>query len=27
MFLYNDERDFKIGFFIGSPVWGHYPLP
>lgn len=27
MFLYNDERDFKVGFFIGSPVWGHYPLP
>jgi len=27
MFIYNDERDFKVGFFIGSPVWGHYPLP
>ena len=27
MFLYNDEKDFKVGFFIGSPVWGHYPLP
>ena len=27
MMLYNDERDFKIGFFIGTPVWGHYPLP
>ena len=27
MFLYNDEEDFKVGFFIGSPLWGHYPLP
>ncbi len=27
MVLYNDERDLKVGFFIGSPVWGHYPLP
>ncbi len=27
MFLYNDEKDFKVGFFIGSPVWGHHPLP
>lgn len=27
MFLYNDENDFKIGFFIGTPMWGHFPLP
>lgn len=27
MFMYNDEKDFKIGFFLGSPVWGKYPLP
>ncbi|MDI9369644.1 MAG: patatin-like phospholipase family protein [Synergistaceae bacterium] len=27
MFIYNDEKDFKIGFFLGSPVWGKYPLP
>jgi NTE family protein len=27
MFLYNDEKDFKIGFFLGSPVFGRYPLP
>ena len=27
MFIYNDESDFKIGFFLGSPIWGKYPLP
>lgn len=27
MFIYNDEKDFKIGFFLGSPIWGKYPLP
>ncbi|HCL78405.1 MAG TPA: hypothetical protein DIC53_00385 [Synergistaceae bacterium] len=26
-FLYDDEGDFKVGFTIGTPVWGHYPLP
>lgn len=27
MFLYDDEGDFKVGFTIGNPIWGHYPLP
>lgn len=27
MFIYNDESDLKIGFFLGSPIWGKYPLP
>jgi len=27
MFIYNDESDFKIGFFLGSPIWGKFPLP
>jgi NTE family protein len=27
MFLYNDRNDFKVGFFIGKPIWGHHPLP
>ncbi|MFA6747939.1 MAG: patatin-like phospholipase family protein [Aminobacterium sp.] len=27
MFLYNDQSDFKVGFFIGKPIWGHHPLP
>ncbi|WP_286934208.1 MULTISPECIES: patatin-like phospholipase family protein [Aminobacterium] len=27
MFLYNDQSDFKVGFFIGKPIWSHYPLP
>lgn len=27
MFMYNDEKDFKVGFFLGSPAWGKFPLP
>ena len=25
-FMYGSE-DFKMGFFLGVPLWEHYPLP
>ena len=24
--LYESE-EFKVGFFLGVPIWDHYPLP
>ena len=24
--LYGSE-EFKVGFFLGVPIWDHYPLP
>ena len=24
--MYGSE-EFKIGFFLGVPIWDHYPLP
>ena len=25
--MHGSEEDFKTGFFIGIPIWDHYPLP
>lgn len=25
--FYTSEKEFRFAFFLGTPVWGHYPLP
>jgi NTE family protein len=25
--FYTGDREWRFGFFVGNPIWDHYPLP